>query len=267
LPWVRIDEHALNHVKILALSNGAFRLWVEGLAHCQKHLTDGAISRSALRAFRYAQRSRVDELTTSVDGMPPLWEPETGGFRVHDYLKWNDSREKVLFERGKARDRVERWRNRHGNAVGNAVTNGIQNAFETVLHTTSTTTSTEGSIDQEPSTQRVRFERFWDAYPRKTAKKAAWAEWQRIKPAPDDSFTERAIEAIQQHIRSAQWRKDGGQYIPHPKTWLHQGRWEDQDEYTAPTATKLHWSDECAEMHGGSCTKQWDHEMKKRATA
>jgi hypothetical protein len=271
MPWVRIDEHALNHVKILALSHGAFRLWVEGLAHCQKHLTDGAISRSALRGFRYAARPRVDELIASVDGMPPLWKPDTEGFTVHDYLKWNDSREKVLIERGKAKERLDKFRNRFGNGVANGVQNGVangaRNAFATGIHTTSTTTTTEGSKEQEPSTQRDRFERFWDAYPRKTAKKAAWIEWQRLKPPPDEAFIDRALSAIQQQIGSAQWRKDGGQYIPHPKTWLHQGRWEDQDDAVAPAASRIHWSDECAEMHDGLCMKQWDHEMKKRQPA
>lgn len=110
MPWVRIDEHALNHVKILALSHGAFRLWVEGLAHCQKHLTDGAISRAALRGFRYASRPRVDELVASVDSHAPLWTPDEDGWRVHDYLQWNESREHVLEARKCAKDRMANLR-------------------------------------------------------------------------------------------------------------------------------------------------------------
>jgi len=27
-----------------------------------------------------------------------------------------------------------------------------------------------------------------------------------------------------------QWRKDNGQFIPHPQTWLNQRRWEDDVE-------------------------------------
>ena len=27
---------------------------------------------------------------------------------------------------------------------------------------------------------------------------------------------------------SAQWQRDNGQYIPHPATWLNQGRWDDE---------------------------------------
>ena len=36
------------------------------------------------------------------------------------------------------------------------------------------------------------------------------------------------VAAIEQHCASAQWRKDGGQFIPYPRTWLHQGRWKDE---------------------------------------
>lgn len=106
MPWVRIDEHALNHVKILALSADGFRLWVEGLSHCQRHLTDGAISRTALRTFRYALPAAVAELEASVDGLAPLWEPAAEGYQVHDYLQWNEPRERVLQNRQCAKQRM-----------------------------------------------------------------------------------------------------------------------------------------------------------------
>jgi hypothetical protein len=30
---------------------------------------------------------------------------------------------------------------------------------------------------------------------------------------------------------------------------------------------KVHWSVECDELHGGTCSKQWAHEMRKRDVA
>jgi hypothetical protein len=109
VPWIRIDEHALEHVKVRSLSHGAFRLWVEGLAHCQKHLTDGLISSAALKTFRYFNKARAGELTQA-DGAPPLWVTTLDGVRVHDYLQWNESRDHVLMERAKARERMSRLR-------------------------------------------------------------------------------------------------------------------------------------------------------------
>jgi len=71
----------------------------------------------------------------------------------------------------------------------------------------------------------VVFERFWLVYPRKTAKDAARKEWLRLNP--DEPLTELMIAKVYAFIASPQWTKDGGQYIPHARTWLHQRRWED----------------------------------------
>lgn len=73
---------------------------------------------------------------------------------------------------------------------------------------------------------KERFSRFWSVYPRRVAKEAAWQMWQRLKPS--EELTTTMIAAIRVQLRSPQWQKDGGEYIPHPRTWLHQGRWEDQ---------------------------------------
>jgi hypothetical protein len=38
------------------------------------------------------------------------------------------------------------------------------------------------------------------------------------------------LSAVEAQKQTDQWTKDGGQYIPHPSTWLNQGRWEDETE-------------------------------------
>lgn len=77
-----------------------------------------------------------------------------------------------------------------------------------------------------------RFERFWKYYPRKVGKDAALREWDKL--APDNDLTNLMIVALEQQRASAQWLKDGGQFIPHPRTWLHQGRWQDEAEVAVP---------------------------------
>ena len=84
-----------------------------------------------------------------------------------------------------------------------------------------------------PDALRARFERFWSEYPRRVAKDAAWREFQKCKP--DDHLVGLMIDAVRAQTRSAQWSKDGGQYIPHPRTWLHQGRWLDDTDRTEDT--------------------------------
>lgn len=71
----------------------------------------------------------------------------------------------------------------------------------------------------------VAFEAFWKAYPRKIGKKAALKAWSNAKDRP---AIETILSAIALQSGSDQWKKDAGQFIPHPSTWLNQGRWHDE---------------------------------------
>lgn len=79
---------------------------------------------------------------------------------------------------------------------------------------------------QEHTAREARFERFWECYPRKVGKDAARQAFYKL--APDNDFTDRLIVAVIAHKASTQWTKDGGEFIPHPRTWLKQGRWKDE---------------------------------------
>jgi uncharacterized protein YdaU (DUF1376 family) len=72
-----------------------------------------------------------------------------------------------------------------------------------------------------------RFERFWLAYPRKVGKDAAKRAFDKRRP--DDALVTEMLKAVAVHTKSESWRRDGGQFIPHPATWLNQGRWQDGD--------------------------------------
>lgn len=105
MPWVRIDENAMDHPKIGGLPDGAFRLWVQALAYCQKFLTDGAISAVALRGLRSFSPKRKTLLVEV-----GLWDETPTGISVHDFLDWNESREHVTAARKMARDRMQKLR-------------------------------------------------------------------------------------------------------------------------------------------------------------
>jgi len=78
----------------------------------------------------------------------------------------------------------------------------------------------------EENTPRARgFDEFWEHYPRKEAKAPARREWERLDP--DDKLMKKILDDIERKRGSPQWKDDGGRYIPLPKTYLHQRRWED----------------------------------------
>lgn len=78
------------------------------------------------------------------------------------------------------------------------------------------------------SPQALRFKQFWAAYPRKTGKGGAWKAWDKIRPT--SYVLDAMLAALAWQKTSEHWTKDGGDYIPHPATWLNQRRWMDEPQ-------------------------------------
>jgi hypothetical protein len=72
------------------------------------------------------------------------------------------------------------------------------------------------------------FVRFWESYPRKVGKAAAWRAWRSLNGTRPP--IEAILDALKAHRSTEQWQRDGGQFIPHPATWLRHGRWDDEPE-------------------------------------
>lgn len=72
----------------------------------------------------------------------------------------------------------------------------------------------------------VGFDEFWSAYPKKKSKGDALRAWSKIKP--DATLKATILSSISVAKQSDDWTKDGGQYIPHPASWLNGRRWEDE---------------------------------------
>lgn len=70
------------------------------------------------------------------------------------------------------------------------------------------------------------FLQFWSEYPKRTGKQEALRIWKKLNP--DEALVSRILQSVREQKTCEQWTKDSGQFIPHPKTWLNQARWEDE---------------------------------------
>jgi hypothetical protein len=77
-----------------------------------------------------------------------------------------------------------------------------------------------------------QFDEFWATYPKKRAKRDALNVWLRLDFS--DGLFEKIIAAVAAQKKSAEWKKEGGQFIPYPATWLRKGRWDDESKSTSP---------------------------------
>jgi hypothetical protein len=113
--WARLNDKANGDEKLLALSDPAWRLWGCGLIYCQDKLSDGFLPDYVLPTFGLRQaplQAVIEELcAVLVPGKGPLWHRVPGGFQIHDYLDWNDSKAQILANRYAGRQRLEMFRN------------------------------------------------------------------------------------------------------------------------------------------------------------
>ncbi len=112
MAFLHLADNYNDHPKFRALSDGAFRLWHQGMGFCRMYQTDGLIPAQTVREFRAYTRGRLAELTRPcLTGATPLWEKsEMGDITVHDYLHWNDSKAEQAADREAARARMRTLR-------------------------------------------------------------------------------------------------------------------------------------------------------------
>jgi predicted phage replisome organizer len=74
--------------------------------------------------------------------------------------------------------------------------------------------------------QEQAFIAFWKSYPKKKSKGQAEKAWLKVNP----SLYPIIMDSLEKHKQSADWLKEGGQFIPYPATWLNAKGWEDEIE-------------------------------------
>jgi uncharacterized protein YdaU (DUF1376 family) len=93
------------------------------------------------------------------------------------------------------------------------------NQIKDIASTSGTCLPTDNSLE--------KFDIFWAAYPRKTAKGTAEKSWKKIKP--DEQLLAEILFALSK--QKSTWTDP--KFIPHPATWLNAKRWLDGVDSTA----------------------------------
>ncbi len=87
----------------------------------------------------------------------------------------------------------------------------------------------ENTFDREQA-----FDIFWQAYPKKKDKEAARRRWRSMK-VTGEKFRE-IMAGLEREKRSEQWTANGGQFIPYPAKFLHNGSYLNAVESAPPSA-------------------------------
>lgn len=104
------------------------------------------------------------------------------------------------------------------------------------------------------------FEKWWEAYPRKRAKGDARKAWMQMKGRRPPIM--QMLRAIAVMCASDDWRKDGGQFIPYPASYLRAECWEDVTEIQLAQVTadgRMWWeTNSGVERKAKEMGQEWD---------
>ena len=90
-------------------------------------------------------------------------------------------------------------------------------------------------VDKEEDKEEEQYKeffRFCSTYPKKKAKEKALQSFRKLQIK--NGLLEKILKAIDRQKHSDQCKKDNGQFIPFPATWINQKRWEDEEKISHP---------------------------------
>jgi hypothetical protein len=124
MPWVRFDDQFPIHRKVDGLSDTAFRLHVAAIFWSARNLTDGFLPEEDLDCVcarvRAPGRFAAECVKRGVwhDAREPCESPkcpepvDNDGWRIHDYLDYQPSKNQVIQDRKAVATRQATWRAR-----------------------------------------------------------------------------------------------------------------------------------------------------------
>lgn len=258
--YIRLHDGMPDHPKVVGLSDAAFRLYVEAMCWCSRHLTDGAVPVAAMRRMGGWSPESTEELTAA-----RLFEDVNGnGARdIHDYTEHQRTAEDVAEYREAKRvagvaGNHERWHSArgvidpsceaccipdasHARSVKDRTKESHQRSQTDRKTSPETETETEEKkrLAQIGSDADPDFTEFWAAYPRKISKGAARKAY---RSAVIGKLADPKQITLRTELFRAEQKRLGVEvkYIPHPATWLNGERYGDEPEAENSPAAPAH---------------------------
>ncbi len=107
-------------------------------------------------------------------------------------------------------------------------TNNVYTLDTQCIHSIDKNSIDKNSIEYNICSNENLFEAFWEAYPKKKNKGNAEKWFKAHKPSKE--LVNTMLEKLKQQKDSNDWKKNDGQFIPYPATWLNAKAWEDEYE-------------------------------------
>lgn len=114
------------------------------------------------------------------------------------------------------------------NTLAKGVANTLANTeyeYESEIEDKTKSKKESAERKQKKNDTFTLFDKFYAHYPRKTKRPDAERAFNKIKMS--EELFDKIMTALDGFKSSRDWKKDNGQFIPYPATWLNGKQWED----------------------------------------
>lgn len=232
--YVPLDVNYARDAGVRLAGPNAELLFIRGLAYAKSARTCGFIPSYdlpvvgiGLKGVPTAVRALVRER---------LWLEVEGGWRIRSWGKWNGTDDAFHDERSGSGTKGNhvRWHVKEGKSdpecewcSESSPESLPESLSESLSDPTANRKGREGKEREErtPSSAAAddAFDDFWKLYPKKVGKQDARRVWDRKTRTTDPTDI---IAGLRRYLPI--YGQADPQFIPHPSTWLQQGRWEDE---------------------------------------
>jgi len=226
MSWFRVDDHLHAHSKAVRAGTEAMGLWILAGSWAAAEESDGWVPGYMLLRLAGVGADGLAERLVAAG----LWEHAEqdgdAGYQFHQWEEHQPTRAQLEEKREQARERMRRARSQGGTVRANTES--------TSPAVTATRPDPTRPITTSPAADAAEFESWWEGYPKKVGKAAAAKAYAKARKSADaDALMAGLVNA------TAVWQasRTEPQFIPHPATWLNQGRWEDE-QLTIPGASE-----------------------------
>ncbi len=222
--YTKLDEGILLS-SIMACDPKTFKVWIALLAACKPDgiapVSSVGIS-SVCRLSLDETKAAIEELSSpdtesrSIQNEGKRIERVDGGYRIINYQKFRELNYKEADAKRKYEERKKKTCPEMSGDMADINASASASASASCIK--------EGM--QGGNDFSTLFLEFWSSYPRKEGKGAAYKSWMKIS-SPGETL-QLILIALEWQKQTEQWKKDNGQYIPMPATYLNQQRWLDE---------------------------------------
>jgi hypothetical protein len=251
MPWFKVDDNLAFHAKTMLAGNAAMGLWVRAGSWSSQQLTDGHIPSHIIAAL--GTHAQAGKLVSS-----GLWDFAEGGYQFHQWTERQPNSAAVKAERFAARERMADLRAKKKGVkkaspqVSDSGSDEQPRTFDRSSENVQESfalpdpvpvpvpTQSRPKTNTSASAERD-FEKFWDAYGKKTARADALRAFKKALKKTD---AETLIRAAEEHLAWHHLPGNDPKFLPHASKWLNGERWNDERAARRPAAAPISKAEE-----------------------